>query len=77
MQPVPRTQCFISHMSLISFKGTLVLAHHAEDQLETILMRLCQGSGLQGLCGIKHTVKLINILLSDHYCYLKSRITLC
>ncbi|MEC8064177.1 MAG: tRNA lysidine(34) synthetase TilS [Pseudomonadota bacterium] len=52
-----RTQCFISHMSLISFKGTLVLAHHAEDQLETILMRLCQGSGLQGLCGIKHTVK--------------------
>lgn len=31
----------------------LCLAHNKNDQLETLLMRFLQGSGLDGLCGIK------------------------
>ncbi|MBE6632866.1 MAG: tRNA lysidine(34) synthetase TilS [Ruminococcaceae bacterium] len=30
----------------------LITAHHGNDNLETVLFRLCRGTGLTGLCGI-------------------------
>ncbi|SHF08536.1 tRNA(Ile)-lysidine synthase [Seinonella peptonophila] len=33
----------------------LALAHHADDQVETLLMRLLRGTGIQGLSGIHWT----------------------
>jgi len=48
----------------------LLTAHHGDDQIETVLFRLCKGSGLDGLVGMRpvqnftQTVTLLRPLLS-------------
>lgn len=47
----------------------VLLAHHADDQAETVLMRLLRGAGIEGLCGIPHEtilggIRILRPLLS-------------
>lgn len=47
-----RFRFFQEIVSKESMNGT-ALAHHKDDQLETILMNFMRGAGLDGLCGMK------------------------
>lgn len=63
-----RYQCFASAAARYS-AHVLALAHTADDQAETVLMRLLRGSGLTGLSGIPMTrslerVRVVRPLLS-------------
>ncbi len=49
---------------LSTTKDILLTAHHADDQLETLILNICRGTGVNGLRGIAN-----KILLNDLKCY--------
>ncbi len=46
-----RYELLVTHARKIGAEG-LVVAHHLDDQAETVLMRLTRGSGISGLAGM-------------------------
>ena len=59
--------------------AAVALAHHADDQAETVLMRLLRGSGMTGLAGMAHrnargyVRPLLDIVRSEIEQYLRCR----
>lgn len=43
---------YLAMASVMQDQDILLTAHHANDQCETVLMRLINGTGITGLCGI-------------------------
>jgi tRNA(Ile)-lysidine synthase len=51
----------------------VAVAHHAEDQLETMLMALCRGAGPRGLTGMRPTRRIEGITLVRPLLHVRKR----
>lgn len=49
---------YLGEMAVKHSAERIYLAHHADDQAETILANLCRGSGITGLSGMKEETEL-------------------
>lgn len=57
-----RYQFFFQLQKELNFQAIL-LAHHADDQAETLLKRICEGARLKALVGIQYETKIDNLTL--------------
>ena len=56
-----RYEFFIRTAKRVGYKK-IILGHNQNDQAETVLMRILQGTGIRGLCGIRKAMKKEGIL---------------
>lgn len=48
-----RREAFAKEAALYGKESRIALAHHADDQAETVLFHICRGSGIDGAAGIR------------------------
>lgn len=63
LEDLARQARYNAIFNLMDSSSVLLTAHHADDQLETILLALKRGSGLQGLAGISQKSYMKNKML--------------